>query len=199
MANDRTLEQGDLVLIDAGAAVGLYAADVTRTLPVGGAFGEVEAAVYEVVEAARRAAVATVAPGADVASVHEAAVQVLVEGLVDLGVLQGPAGDLGEGAHTPFFPHQTSHWLGLDVHDVGDYAVGGRPRLLEPGMVLTVEPGLYFGPSALASAGESAARFEGLGVRIEDDVLVTREGGEVLTSGFPTDPSEVAALVADTA
>jgi Xaa-Pro aminopeptidase len=207
VSRERRLGAGDLVLVDAGAAYGLYAADITRTYPVGGDFGAEARGVYEIVEGARRAAVASVAPGATVASVHDAAVRVLTEGLIDLGVLAGPLERALEAeAHKPFFPHQTSHWLGLDVHDVGDYALAGESRALEAGMVLTVEPGLYFGAAAQVaadeadqaaegSAREAVARFAGIGVRIEDDVLVTPDGREVLTEAVPTAPDDVARLI----
>lgn len=193
--NDRAFEPGELVLIDAGASVAGYAADLTRTFPVDGRFTPEARAVYEVVDRARAAAVAAVEPGATMAAVHEAAVAVIVAGLRELGVLEGPT----EGETTPwrrFYPHQTSHWLGLDVHDVGDYARDGQSRRLEPGMVLTVEPGLYFGDAGVDAAEGRADRFRGIGVRIEDDVLVTADGHEVLTAAMPTDPEAVAALVA---
>ncbi|MBT8403783.1 MAG: M24 family metallopeptidase, partial [Gemmatimonadetes bacterium] len=179
------------VLIDAGASWGWYAADLTRTFPVDGAFTGPARAVYEIVEHARTQAVAAVRPGVAVAEVHEVAAGVIREGLVALGVLDAEAA-ADPGAHRPWYPHQTSHWLGQDVHDVGDYALAGESRLLEPGMVLTVEPGLYF--PATDAAGP-AGTFAGIGVRIEDDVLVTGDGHEVLTSGFPTAPDEVAARV----
>ena len=191
VACDRVLAPDDLVLIDAGASWGWYAADLTRTFPVDGAFTGPGRAVYEIVERARAEAVAAVRPGVAVAEVHEVAVGVIREGLVALGVLD--AGAAAEpAAHRPWYPHQTSHWLGQDVHDVGDYAVAGESRLLEPGMVLTVEPGLYF---PATDADGPAGTFAGVGVRIEDDVLVTGDGHEVLTSGFPTAPDEVAARV----
>jgi Xaa-Pro aminopeptidase len=191
VANADTVEAASLVLVDAGAEVGLYHGDITRSWPVDGRFTGRQRAVYEVVEAARAAGVAAVAPGASVAEVHDAAVAVIVEGLVEMGVLEGAVEELvAEEAHRPFFPHQTSHWLGLDVHDPGDYARQGESRRLEPGMVLTVEPGLYFRPG-LAESGEWAA----IGVRVEDDVLVTEDGRENLTAELPTDPDEVAALV----
>lgn len=193
--NDRVFEPGELVLIDAGAAVAGYAADLTRTFPVDGRFAPQARAVYEVVDRARRAAVAAVAPGATVADVHEAAVTEIVEGLRELGVLE-QAGEEGDDPHRPWYPHQTSHWLGLDVHDVGDYARDGDSRVLEPGMVLTVEPGLYFGEAGVAVAEGRADRFRGIGVRLEDDVLVTADGHEVLTAAMPTEPEAVAALVA---
>ncbi|MEK9501538.1 aminopeptidase P N-terminal domain-containing protein [Gaopeijia maritima] len=193
--NDRAFEPGELVLIDAGASVAGYAADLTRTFPVDGRFTPEARAVYEVVDRARAAAVTAVRPGATMAAVHEAAVAVIVAGLRELGVLEEPA----EGETTPwrrFYPHQTSHWLGLDVHDVGDYARDGQSRPLEPGMVLTVEPGLYFGEAGVDTAEGRADRFRGIGVRLEDDVLVTADGHEVLTAVMPTDPEAVAALVA---
>lgn len=192
VANRDTLRPGELVLVDAGASYGLYAGDLTRTFPADGAFTPEQRAVYEVVERARARAVETVRPGVGVDEVHGAAVRALVEGLVDLDVVTGEVDDLVEvGAHEPFFPHRTSHWLGLDVHDPGDYAVGGEAVRLEPGMVLTVEPGLYFRGGSAASGG----RFEGIGVRIEDDVVVTGEGREVLTGAVPTDPDRIEELV----
>ena len=191
--NHCALNGGDLVLVDAGAAVGLYNADITRTIPVSGHFTGEQRAVYEVVEAARAASVAAARPGATIGAVHEAAVAIITAGLVEMGVLAGSPETLVEAEkHKPFYPHQTSHWLGLDVHDPGDYAHAGRSRTLEPGMVLTVEPGLYFRPG-----GDSgAARFENIGVRIEDDLLVTVAGCDNLTSALPTSADGVAELVA---
>jgi Xaa-Pro aminopeptidase len=191
VANRREMQHGELVLIDAGAELALYAGDVTRTYPVGGRFSAAQRAVYDVVEAARAEAVARVAPGVSMAEVHDAAVRTLVDGLVSLGVLHGAPLDLIEGgAHRPFYPHQTSHWLGLDVHDPGNYARAGVPRALDPGMVFTVEPALYFRPDVEGGA----APYAGLGVRIEDDVLVTRNGCENLTAAFPTAAEEIEAL-----
>ncbi len=189
--NTSVIEEGALVLVDAGADYGLYNGDVTRTFPASGAFTPEQRDVYEVVDAARRAAVERVAPGVDVADVHVAATRVIAEGLASLGVLAGDVDGIVEREeHKPFFPHQTSHWLGLDVHDPGDYARGGASRKLEPGMVLTIEPGLYFGPGA-AGAPDALV---GIGVRIEDDVVVTAEGREVLTAGVPTDVAGIEAL-----
>lgn len=189
--NARRMEAGELVLVDAGAEVRMYAGDISRTFPVSGSFSPEQADVYDLVEAARRVAIREVRPGASVSDVHAAAVVALIDGLRVLGVLEGSDDELlDSSAYEPFFPHQTSHWLGLDVHDVGDYARNGRPRSLEEGIVLTVEPGLYFGP------GTPAGPFTGIGIRIEDDVLVTREGAEVLTGALPTDLDEVAALAA---
>jgi Xaa-Pro aminopeptidase len=196
VGGDGRLGADELVLVDAGASFGLMAADITRTFPVSGAFQGPRRAVYEVVEAARAAAVATVSPGATVADVHRAAVRVLTEGLLEMGLIEGTLDDALEGeAAKPFYPHQTSHWLGLDVHDVGDYARDGESRVLEPGMVLTVEPGLYLSHAALAGAPALSAALAGIGVRIEDDVLVTETGAENLTAGLPSDPDSVAELV----
>jgi Xaa-Pro aminopeptidase len=196
--NDRRLLTGESVLIDAGASVGLYAADLTRTFPVDGRFTSAGRDVYQVVDEARRAAIEAVRPGARVSDVHEAAVAVIRDGLLELGlgpIETGAERDGSAARHATWFPHQTSHWLGLDVHDVGDYARGGESRVLEPGMVLTVEPGLYFPATADLSGRGAPADLAGIGVRIEDDILVTSDGHENLTSDFPTDPDEIAALV----
>ena len=190
--NRRRAEAGDLVLVDAAAELGRYCADVTRTYPVDGRFSAEQRAVYEIVDEARAAAIAAVEPGVSVAAVHQVACAVLADGLVALGVLA--AGEVeGEesGALRRYFPHRTSHWLGLDTHDVGDYAVEGESRELEEGMVLTVEPGLYFREDAEGPA----ARFAGIGIRIEDDVLVTAWGAENLTADLPTNAGAVEALV----
>jgi Xaa-Pro aminopeptidase len=192
VANGRVIEGGDLVLVDAGAEVGLYQGDMSRTFPASGRFSPEQRDVYEVVDAARAEAVATAAPGRSVAEVHETAVRVLTTGLVELGVLDGTLDELmDQEAHETFFPHQTSHWLGLDVHDPGDYAKEGRSRRLEPGMVLTVEPGLYFP----AGAEGGAARYAGIGVRVEDEVLVTEDGSENLTGALlPTSADDMESL-----
>lgn len=191
--NDMRIPDDGLVLVDAGAEVGLYHGDITRTYPASGRFADEQRDVYEVVHRALEAATAAVRPGVRIAEVHDTACRILAEGLVDLGVLEGEVdGLLEQGAHRTYFPHQTSHWLGLDVHDPGDYALDGESRILEPGMVLTIEPGLYFG-----SGDENAAAdpFRGVGVRIEDDVAVTEDGCEVLTAALPTDPAAVEAMV----
>ena len=190
--NRHRIPENGLVLVDAGADVALYAGDVTRTWPAGGRFTPEQRAVYDLVDAARAAGVARVGPGVRISEVHDASVAVLLDGLRDLGVLRGSRDELLEsGAYRAYYPHQTSHWLGLDVHDPGDYACAGEPRRLEPGMVLTVEPGLYFRPGG----EEAAARFEGIGIRVEDDVLVTESGGENLSAALPTDAEAVEALV----
>jgi Xaa-Pro aminopeptidase len=211
--NQRRIGDGDLVLVDGGAEVRLYAADITRTAPASGRFTPPQREIYRLVDAARAAAVEAVAPGVPVDRVHRAALESLVAGLVELGVLEGEVAELIDtGAHRSYYPHQTSHWLGMDTHDPGDYVVSGSPRLLEPGMVLTVEPGLYFPPPGFlggtesgagdssregggSSASDPAAAFRGIGIRIEDDVLVTPEGREVLTRDLPTDPGEMEAAV----
>jgi Xaa-Pro aminopeptidase len=191
-ANARTITEEDLVLLDGGAEVDLYSADVTRTFPARGRFDEVRRDVYEVVFQAHERAISGLAPGADVAGIHEAAVAELTRGLVDLGVLKGDAGALvEEEAYRPFFPHQTCHWLGLDVHDPGAFVEDSGPRVLRPGMVLTVEPGLYF-PVVGSEAGHP---YEGVGIRLENDFLVTEEGIENLTSSLPSDVEEVEALL----
>ena len=192
--NDAVMHEGDLVLIDAGAELAHYSGDITRTVPVSGTFSSEQRAVYEVVEAARAAGVLATEPGASVDAPHDAAVRVMVEGLIALGVLQGSVENALElHSYAPYLPHKTSHWLGLDVHDVGDYVVDGAPRVLESGMVLTVEPGMYFQPG-----DESVPEpYRGMGVRIEDDVLVTSTGRENLTEVLPTDPDALTELMSE--
>jgi Xaa-Pro aminopeptidase len=183
---------GQLVLLDGGAEVDLYSGDVTRTYPSGGRFSDRQLELYQVVLGAHRAAISRVRPGATVAQVHEAALAELTQGLVGLGVLRGKVEDLlAEKAFEAHFPHQTSHWLGLDVHDVGDYALKGESRPLQPGMVLTVEPGLYFAPNPHLPHHP----YSGMGIRIEDDLLVTEDGAENLTGTLPVTPEEIEALV----
>lgn len=190
--NSRRIEGGDLVLIDGGAEMAYYAADVTRTVPAGGRFAPEQQAVYDVVLQALRHAVAHARPGKTIESVQRAGLETLVRGLVELGVLKGNVDALvEEKAHERYFPHRIAHWLGLDVHDVGDYAVGGEPRRLAPGMTLTIEPGLYFPPNVPEGAAPGLA---GIGVRLEDDVLITENGAEVLTAALPLDAGEIAAL-----
>jgi Xaa-Pro aminopeptidase len=192
--NDQKLRESELVLVDAGAELDGYASDVTRTLPIGGRFSGPGRAVYEVVLAAQAAALACCRPGSTLPAVHDAALRTLVAGLLDLGLLAGdPAELVAREAYKPYYMHNTSHWLGLDVHDVGSYRVGGEPRVLEPGLVFTVEPGLY----VPADDEKADARFRGIGVRIEDDVVVTADAHENLTAAIPKDPDELEALVAD--
>jgi len=186
--NDRPLADGDLLLVDAGAESQYYASDVTRTYPVGERFSEEQLALYEVVLDAQLAAIDAVRSGASFTAPHEVAVRVLCEGLARHGLLKEPAAEAIEsGAYRRFYMHRTSHWLGLDVHDCGAYVRNGAPRVLEPGMVLTVEPGLYVMPDEETVE----PRWRGIGIRIEDDVLVTERGREVLTEGIPKTVAEI--------
>lgn len=188
--NRDQLGDGELVLIDAGCELHAYASDVTRTYPVGGRFDGAKRDVYEVVLRAEEAAIRAVRPGATLPEIHEVALQQLVEGLVALSVLTGDPAELIETrAYDPFYMHNTSHWLGIDVHDVGAYMVEGKPRPLEPGMVFTIEPGLYF-PS---TDERTPAALSGIGVRIEDNVVVTEDGYENLTCEIPKRPDDVEA------
>ncbi|HVC00770.1 MAG TPA: aminopeptidase P N-terminal domain-containing protein [Steroidobacteraceae bacterium] len=190
-ANDQALDDGDLLLLDAGCELDCYAADVTRTFPVGGRFSPAQRAVYEIVLRAQLAAIDKVRPGNHWNEPHEAAVRTVTHGLLEIGLLQGrPARLIKDGAYREFFGHRTGHWLGLDVHDVGDYKVGGEWRVLEPGMALTVEPGIYIRPSR-----NVPKEFWNIGVRIEDDLLVGRDGAEVLTDGLEKEPDAVERLV----
>jgi Xaa-Pro aminopeptidase len=185
-ANNAALRPGDLVLIDAGCSLGdYYNGDITRTFPINGRFSGEQRALYELVLAAQEAALAVVAPGQTAEAVHERAVRVLVEGLVELGLLVGDVqGLIEQGAYRHLYMHRTGHWLGLDVHDVGAYRLGEHHVELEPGMVLTVEPGLYISDRLAVPEGHPAidARWKGIGIRIEDDVAVTDRGHEVLTA-----------------
>ena len=191
--NRGRLEAGDLVLVDAGAELDCYASDITRTFPVSGRFKPSQRALYELVLEAQQAAIERVRPGEHWNAPHEAAVRVLTRGLVKLGLLEGRVPSLiRREAYRDFYMHRTGHWLGMDVHDVGDYKVGGEWRVLEPGMVLTVEPGLYIAPDARGVA----RKWRGVGIRIEDDVAVTKTGCEILSKDVPKDPDEIEALMA---
>ncbi|MCP9934464.1 MULTISPECIES: aminopeptidase P N-terminal domain-containing protein [Cyanophyceae] len=185
-ANSDRLRDGDLLLIDAGCSLSdYYNGDITRTFPVNGRFSGEQRALYELVLAAQEAAVAAVAPGQTAEGVHDTAVRVLVEGLVELGLLNGTVdGLIEQGAYRHLYMHRTGHWLGLDVHDVGAYRLGEHHVALEPGMVLTVEPGLYISDRLAVPEGQPAIeeRWKGIGIRIEDDVAVTDHGHEVLTA-----------------
>jgi Xaa-Pro aminopeptidase len=184
------LDAHDLLLIDAGAEVDLYCGDVTRTFPVGERFDGRQRAIYEVVLAAQEAAILAVRPGACLDELHQIALGILVRGLIDVGILAGKVDDcIAQELHRPYFMHRTSHWLGKDVHDVGLYRLDGASRALEPGMVLTVEPGLY-----LSEQSGAPPQWQGIGVRIEDDVLVTEAGFEVLTEQAPKDIEDIEAL-----
>ncbi|MEM8769851.1 MAG: aminopeptidase P N-terminal domain-containing protein [Pseudomonadota bacterium] len=194
--NSATLKKNDLVLIDAGCEYQLYASDVTRTFPVSGTFNRAQQALYELVLAANEAAIAACVPGAHFMDPHEVALEVMVQGLLDLNLLEGEREEILEtGAYRDFCPHNSSHWLGMDVHDVGDYRVDGESRPLEPGMVLTIEPGIYI-PDREANAHLPAA-FRGLGVRVEDDVLIGTDGPEVLTAAAPKSVAAIEATMAE--
>ena len=192
--NKATLQDGDLLLIDAGAEYDCYASDVTRTFPVNGRFSAAQKALYEVVLAAQTAAIKNVLAGNHWNAPHQAAVRVLTRGLVKLGIIKGKPADLIRNeAYRRFYMHRTGHWLGMDVHDVGDYKVGGAWRELEPGMVLTVEPGLYIP----AGSRGVAKKWWNIGIRIEDDVLVTRDEPDVLSKAAPRTVAEIEALMAN--
>ncbi len=185
-ANSAVLRDGDLLLIDAGCSLGdYYNGDITRTFPVGGRFSGEQRALYELVLSAQEAAVASVEPGFTAEGVHNTALRVLVEGLLELGLLAGELdGIIEQGAYRHLYMHRTGHWLGLDVHDVGAYRLGEHHVTLEPGMVLTVEPGLYVSDRLPVPEGQPAIeeRWKGIGIRIEDDVAVSEHGREVLTA-----------------
>jgi Xaa-Pro aminopeptidase len=189
-AGDALLAEGDVCLVDAGGEYAFYTADVTRTFPVSGSFTRAQREAYEVVLAAQQEGIGAVKPGATVDGVHDLVVRRLVEGMLKLGLLQGSVDErIADKSYRKYYMHRTSHWLGMDVHDVGAYYVGGKSRTLEPGMVLTVEPGLYVAPDD-ASAPEA---LRGVGIRIEDDILVTADGHVNLTEATPKAPDEVEA------
>jgi Xaa-Pro aminopeptidase len=186
--NDRKIEPGDLLLVDAGCEYGYYASDVTRTFPVSGKFSAPQEAVYRIVLDAQLAAIGATRPGATLEQIHEQAVQVIVDGLMKIGLLSGERQKIiDEQLYRPFYMHRTSHWLGMDVHDVGAYFRQQKPRPLEAGMVITIEPGIYIATGNAAVPPE----FRGIGVRIEDDVLVTSDGHLNLTADIPKSVSEL--------
>jgi Xaa-Pro aminopeptidase len=191
--NNAELKDGDLVLIDAGVEHQCYASDITRCFPVNGQFSSAQRAIYELVLSAQLAAIEEVYPGNTWNAPHQAAVKAITKGLVKLGLLKGrPSTLIKEKAYRRFYMHRTGHWLGMDVHDVGDYKVGDEWRVLEPGMVLTVEPGLY-----IAAGSKGVARkWWNIGVRIEDDVLVTSSGYDVLSKNVPKQVDEIEAIMA---
>ena len=191
--NSAELMDGDLVLIDAGAEYDGYASDISRTFPVNGKFSEEQRLVYELVLQAQLAAIEQVQPGNHWNDPHDAAVRVMTEGMVRLGILKGKVRQLiRDQEYKKYFMHRTGHWLGMDVHDVGDYKLDGEWRLLEPGMALTIEPGLYFP----AGTRGLARKWWNIGVRIEDDVLITRDGHEVLSKDAPKTVKEIEKLMA---
>jgi Xaa-Pro aminopeptidase len=194
IANRAQMKDGELLLIDAGAEYRNYASDITRTFPVNGRYSKEQRAIYQLVLDAQHAALAHAKTGSAWIAGHDAAVATLTEGLLKLGLLKGTLEkNLESGDYKRFYMHKTGHWLGLDVHDVGEYRLGGAFRELEPGMVFTIEPGLYIAPGAKGVA----AKWQGIGVRIEDDVLITKAGHEVLTDGVPKEVDEVEALLAE--
>ncbi|MFZ6049066.1 Xaa-Pro aminopeptidase [Pseudomonas sp. CR3202] len=191
--NDAPLKDGDLVLIDAACELDCYASDITRTFPVSGRFSPEQKAIYELVLKSQEAAFPQIAPGKHWNEAHEATVQVITAGLVELGLLKGDVEELiASEAYKAFYMHRAGHWLGMDVHDVGEYKVGGEWRVLEPGMAMTVEPGIYIG----ADNQDVPKKWRGIGVRIEDDVVVTKSGCEILTGGVPKSVDEIEALMA---
>ena len=190
--NTARIQEGDLILIDAGCELDFYASDITRTFPASGKFSVPQAAMYELVLAANKAAIAAVKAGEHWNKPHEAAVEILTAGLVEFGLLQGEVSALIEQeAYRQFYMHKTGHWLGMDVHDVGEYRIEGEWRILEEGMVLTIEPGLYIAPDDHTVS----EKWRGIGIRIEDDVVVTKNGCKVLTSGVVKEIAEIERLM----
>lgn len=193
VANNAPIRDGDLVLIDAGAEFHGYASDITRTFPANGRFSKEQRALHDLVGAAQAAALAQARPGIPYEAMHAAAVETLAEGLLKLGLLKGTLQkNIADGGYKRFYRHKTGHWLGLDVHDVGDYRLDGESRLLEPGMVLTIEPGLYVMPDDASVA----AKWRGIGIRTEDDVAITRDGHRMLTQKLARSADEIEALMA---
>ncbi|MCC8364176.1 aminopeptidase P N-terminal domain-containing protein [Lysobacter sp. A6] len=192
-ANNAAARAGDLVLIDAGAEYRNYAADITRTFPIDGRFSKEQRALHDLVGAAQRAALAKARPGVPYDAGHQAAVETLSEGLLKLGLLKGRLEKvIADGAYRRFYRHKTGHWLGLDVHDVGEYRIDGESRLLEPGMVFTIEPGLYVAPDDKSVP----AKWRGIGIRTEDDIVVTADGHRILTDALVRDADEIEAFMA---
>jgi len=189
--NNATLNDGEMLLIDAGCELECYASDISRTFPVNGTFSKEQRVLYQLVLDAQYAAIEEVQPGNHWNQPHEAAVKVLTKGLIKLGLIKGtPAKAIKEEAYKKFYMHRTGHWLGMDVHDVGDYKIDEQWRVLEPGMVLTVEPGLYIAPMKGV-----AKKWHNIGIRIEDDVLVTRHGHDVLSKNAPKEIDEIEAIM----
>jgi Xaa-Pro aminopeptidase len=192
--NNCQMQDGQLLLIDAGCAYGYYNSDITRTFPVSGKFTVEQKILYELVLEAQKKAIAQVKPGNAYNLIHDTAVRVLTEGLVELGIIKGEIDKLiEEEKYKPFYMHRTGHWLGLDVHDVGVYQHGENPQLLQPGQITTVEPGLYIVPDTKPAEDqpEIDPRWVGIGIRIEDDVLVTESSHEILTTGVPKEIKEL--------
>ncbi|MDH3788262.1 MAG: aminopeptidase P N-terminal domain-containing protein [Xanthomonadales bacterium] len=193
IANNQLLNDGDLLLIDAGAEYDGYASDITRTFPVNGKFSSEQRALYDVVLAAQQAAINEARAGEQWQDVHDAAIHVATEGMIELGILEGTVEEqLETKGYKRFYIHNTGHWLGLDVHDVGEYTIDGHSRELEPGMVMTIEPGIYIGPE------EESVKpcWRGVGIRIEDNIAITQDKPRILTDGLARTPDEVEALMA---
>ncbi len=192
-ANNAPIKKGDLLLCDAGAEYGFYASDITRTWPTNGRFSKAQRELYNIVLAAQSASIAASTLGAPYEAIHRAAVEVLTDGLLSLGLLKGTHKKAIESeAYRKFYMHKTGHWLGLDVHDVGEYKLAGASRQLEAGMVFTVEPGLYIAPGTPGVP----EKYQGIGIRIEDDILMTTKGAHVLTDGVPSSVDGIEALMA---
>lgn len=197
-ANDATMKDGELLLIDAGCEFDGYASDITRTFPVGGRFAAAQRTLYDIVLEAQRAAIETIRPGARFADAHDAAVRILAQGMIDCRLIEGPLdAAIESGAYRRFYMHRTGHWLGIDVHDCGDYrepsadgAGSTGSRILQPGMVTTVEPGIY-----VRAADDVPGAFHDIGIRIEDDALVTGDGCEILTIDTPKRPEDIEAAM----
>jgi Xaa-Pro aminopeptidase len=190
--NNCELREGDLVLIDAGAEVHGYAADITRTFPVNGRFSPAQAQLYELVLSAQKQALEHFKPGGNFKVANDTAIEVLTQGLIQLGLLQGDVTDnIEQQNHRQFFMHGLGHWLGLDVHDVGKYKLNGKDRVFEPGMVMTIEPGLYIAPDA-----DVDPKWCGIGIRIEDNVVITEQGHHVLTENVPSTIQQIESLMA---
>ncbi|RYZ72294.1 MAG: Xaa-Pro dipeptidase, partial [Proteobacteria bacterium] len=189
--NNENLRDGDLLLIDAGGERELYGADITRTFPVGRKFTDAQSKIYDLVLQAQSDCLALAKPGATLPQIHSRAIETLTDGMIEYGFLKGKRAELiSTAAYRKYYPHGTSHWLGMDVHDVGLMLKDGQPRRLEPGMVFTIEPGFYVQPSDQDAPQE----FKNIGIRIEDDVLITDAGCENLTTGVPKLRSEIEAL-----
>jgi len=191
--NQDELNDGDLVLIDAGCELEYYAADITRTFPVNGTFSKEQKALYQLTLDAQQAAIDVIKPGNHWNEPHEASVRTITAGLLELGLLQGELEALIEGEdYKEFYMHRIGHWLGMDVHDVGDYKVGGEWRVLEPGMCMTVEPGIYVAPDNI----QVESKWRGIGIRIEDDIVITKDGCDILSKDVPKSVAAIEALMA---
>lgn len=189
--NNQNLNKSDLLLVDAGCEYEMYASDITRTFPVSGKFSDEQLKIYEIVLEAMNAAIDQVKPGNDIMQPQEISERVITEGLIRIGLLEGDPEELHKsGAFKEFYMHKIGHWLGLDVHDAGDYMEGDEYMKFKPGMITTIEPGIY-----ISSSMDVDDKWKGIGVRIEDDILVTKNGNENLTSKVPSDPKEIESLM----